>query len=94
MTGHAHVLHKVHTFVHSYAKEMEKLWGVSWACTNVLMHVHILTKVWDQKTGDWDMHAGPQMGTHVCTQLCKWDGADSGSQVDMYTCTDACAYSN
>ena len=35
------------------------------------MHIHILSKVWEQKTGDWDMHTGAYRGIHVCAHLCK-----------------------
>ena len=43
--------------------------------------------------GDWDVHTGPDRGTHVCAQLCKGDGTNVNSQTDMYTCTDACTHS-
>ena len=72
---------------HNYAKDVEQMWGVRWACTHLVTNVYILTKIWDQKRGDWDMPAG-HTWEHICMQLCK-----GGSQVDMHTCTDACTYS-
>ena len=52
-------------FVHNYAKEVEQIWGVRWTCTDILMHLHILTKVWNQKRGDWDTQVGTQRGTYL-----------------------------
>ena len=49
------------------------------------MHVHILTMVWDQKRGDWNLHRG----AHISKQLCKSDEADMESQENMHTCNDA-----
>ena len=57
------------------------------------MHVHILTKVLDQKRGDLTYTRG-QTGMHICTQLCKGDVTDMGCQVDKHTCTDVCTHSN
>ena len=34
------------------------------------------------------------MGPLICMQLCKGGRADVGSQLDMYTCSDLCTYSN
>ena len=47
------------------------------------MHVHILTKVCDQKQGD-----------QVSIKLCIGGGAYRGSKVDINSCTDACKHSN
>ena len=47
-----------HTFVNNNAKEMEQMLGIKWTYLHVLMHVHILTKVWDQKRDDWNMYTG------------------------------------
>ena len=52
------------------------------------MHANILTKVWDLVMGDWDTHMGQHRVAHVSRQLCKVDGADAGSQVDLHSCTD------
>ena len=35
----------------NYPKGMELTWGIRWTCIHVLMHVHILTKVWEQNWG-------------------------------------------
>ena len=57
-------------FACNYAKGVEQTWVVTWICINVLMHVHILIKVWDQQQGDWDtlsaIHEHP--GFHVTMQ--------------------------
>ena len=58
------------------------------------MHVHILNKVWEQKWGDLDTNSLPYRGTQISIKLCTGGGADMGSHVDMYTCTDACVHSN
>ena len=68
--------------------------GSQWTCLHVLMYVNILTKVWNQKENAWHMHAGPDRGAHLCTQLCIGGGAYMNSHVDMHTCTDACTHSN
>ena len=39
---------------------VEQTLGVRWICIHVLMHVHILTKVWKQKWGHWDTTTVPQ----------------------------------
>ena len=83
---------KWHTFVHNYAKGMEYTWGVRWTCINIMMHVHILTKVWDYMRGDWNIHIGPYWGMYLHT-MCKGGGADLGSQVDMHTHTNECTHS-
>ena len=49
----------------------DHMWGARWTCAHVLMHVHILTKIWDCKRGVWHMHEGPERRAHACTQLCK-----------------------
>ena len=44
----------------------------SWVDTNhVLMHVHILNKVWEQKSGDWDTNTVPHTGTQVSCNYAK-----------------------
>ena len=67
--------------------------GVRWTCIHVLMHVHILIKVWDQKQDDWDTHTHTGTPRFSC-KLFKLDEGDMRSQVDMYTCTDACTNFN
>ena len=57
------------------------------------MHVHILTKVYDQKGGDCDKHTMPHMGTHVSIKLCIGGGVHIHSQVDINSHTDACTHS-
>ena len=44
--------------------------------------------------GDWDIHKGPKLSEHVCTQLSKGGVTDIGIQVDKHICTDACTHSN
>ena len=44
---------------------MEQTFKVRWTCIHVLMHVHILTKVWEQRWGHWDTTTVPHRGTHV-----------------------------
>ena len=58
------------------------------------MHVHILIKVWDWKWTDWNIHTVPHMESYVSTYLCKGDGVESGTQIDISTHTDACTHSN
>ena len=72
---------------------MGQTWVVRWTCLLVLMHVHFLTKVWDKKRGDWDIHMGPYKGEHACKQLYK-RGGDIWNQVDMHLWIDACTHSN
>ena len=48
-------------FTHNYTKEVEQTWGVRWECIHVLIHEHILAKIWDQKRGDWNT-PGPHQG--------------------------------
>ena len=87
--GHSNNATWEHTFLYNYAKGVKLTWGVMWTCIHVVMHVHILTKVWDQMRGYWDVHTGPHRGTHLCTQLCKgW--RSMAFQMDKYTHTDAC----
>ena len=38
---------------------------------HVLIHVHILTKVWKQRRVDWESHMAPHRSAHVCAQLHK-----------------------
>ena len=63
--------HTVHTFLTNYAKRMEQICGVGLTWIHLLMHVHMLTLIWDQMRDDWKMHMGPHSGTHVCIQLSK-----------------------
>ena len=57
------------------------------------MHVHILTKLFDQKGGDCDKHTMPLRDAHVSIKLCIGDAVDIGSQVDVNSQTDACTHS-
>ena len=57
------------------------------------MLVHILNKVWDQRWTDWNIHTVPHTETHISMSLCKGNGAECGTQVDISTCTDACTHS-
>ena len=57
-------------------------------CIHVLVHAHILTKVWAQKVGDWNMYTRPNMIAHFPTTMQRAE-ADMESWVDMHTCTDA-----
>ena len=57
----------VQIFGYNYSKEVEQMWGVKWTCIHVLMYVHIITEVWNQRRGDWDInvdHTGAHMFTH------------------------------
>ena len=38
----------VHMLICSYAKGVGQTGKDRWTCIHVLMHVHLLTKVWDQ----------------------------------------------
>ena len=67
-----------HVFAHNYVNGVDLTWGVRWTCIHVLMPVHIPTKVWEQITDAWNMHVGLHRDAHLCTQLCKRDGADMG----------------
>ena len=49
----------------------------------VLMHIHILTKVWDTWVHRW---------AHICALLCHGTGADVGSQVAIHTYMYQCMY--
>ena len=68
--------------------------GVRWTCIHVLMHVHIVIKMWELKWGHWDTTTVPHKGTQVSISLFKGGETDMVSQVDMYTCTDACTHFN
>ena len=94
VTG-VHLLgHKgLHMFTGNYAKGWSR-YGESCRHVHVLVHAHILTKVWDQNRGDWNLHTGWHSSTHFCTQLCKGVGADMESWLDIHTHTDACTHSN
>ena len=92
--GYAYRAKCLVTSLHATMQRVGKTWGVRWRYIHILIHVYILTKVWDQIMGDWDMHTGLPRGVLVCTHLFKRGGTDMGSQVDMYTCTDACTHSN
>ena len=73
---------------------LEQTFKVRWACIHVLMHVHILNKVGEQKWGNWDTNTLTYRGTQISIKLCIGSGADMGSQVDINSCTDACTHSN
>ena len=54
-----------------------------------MMHVHMLKKEWV----DLNRHTVPQ--SHPCFHVTMQRGRPvKESQVDMYTCTDACAHLN
>ena len=56
---------------------------------HVVMHVHHLTKVWDQIRGLWKCKQGQKV--HTCLHATLRRGwADMERWVDMHTCTDAC----
>ena len=71
------------------AKGVKQMWRVGWIYIHVLMHVYTLIKGGPE---DWEMHVGPYRDAYVCVQLCKRDGADMGSQMDMHSCTNACTF--
>ena len=81
---------EVHMLVHNYAKGLEQMWGVRWTCIHILMHVNILTKVWDMMTGanTWDHTDGDMFST----LLYQSGGAGMGGQADIHICTDACTH--
>ena len=54
------------------------------------MHVHILNKVCDQKWTDWNIHIVTHGNPYF---ICKGDGEEFGTHVDISTCTDACTHS-
>ena len=56
------------------------------------MHIHILTKVWDQKWDDYNTHIVPHQGTRFHVTM-YGGGADMESQVDINMHTDACTHS-
>ena len=76
------------------AKGVEQTMGVRWTCIHVLMHVHIVIKMCELKWGDWDTTTVPHKSTQVSISLFKGGETDMVSQVDMYTCTDACTHFN
>ena len=51
----------------NYAKVVQQTLTVRLICIHIMMQVHILTKVWDQKSSDWDTHTHTmaQKATHV-----------------------------
>ena len=51
-------------FVYNYTKILEHICRVRWTCTYVLMHIHILTKVWKQKRLP-RMHTRVPTGIHI-----------------------------
>ena len=51
------------------------MWQVRWACIHVLMHVHLLVKVWNEKRSGWAMKIGMKRVTHIWGQLYKRVGA-------------------
>ena len=61
------------------------------------MHVHILIIVWHHKQADYNTHTHAHIATQghpdVHITIPKSE-ADMVSQVDMYTCTDACTHFN
>ena len=90
LLGHAHSTTQRNTFVHRGRSIHEESVDML-TCTDACTH---LTKVSDNKRDVWYMHAGPDRGAHIYTQLCKADGADKGNQMHMHACTDACTHSN
>ena len=73
-----------HMFAQNYVIRVEQMCAVRWTCINSWIHVNILTKLWYQKRGNWEIHKEPHKGAYVCTQLCKGGGAHVWSQVDMH----------
>ena len=67
--------------------------GVRWTYIHVLLHVHILTKVWDQKWCDCDKLTMPHIHCHVSMKVFKGSGGEMESKVDINWCTDACTHS-
>ena len=59
------------------------------------MHVHILIKVWDHKQADCNTYTCTATQGHASFHITiQKSEADMVSQVDMYTCTDACTHFN
>ena len=72
-------------FALNYAKGVGQMCKVGWTCKHILMHVHILTKVWNQIRNDtWD-HTGKHMFACNYGKVVE----QTGNLVDMHTCTDA-----
>ena len=84
--------HRLHVCA-QWPKGVKQIWGVRRTCIHELMHIHIVTKVWDQMRSDWDIHMGLHR-VYNCVQLCKGVGADVQSQGGMHTWTNACTHSN
>ena len=82
------------TFPCNYAKGMHKNLEPLLTYILVLMNVHILNEVLEQKWGDWDTYTVPYRSTQLSIKLCIGSGADRGSQVDINSCTDACIHSS
>ena len=53
------------------------------------MHVYLLTKVWNQVTGGWDIHTGPYRGAHIPMHLVKRGGVDLWAEIDIHSYADA-----
>ena len=60
---------------------------VKWTFTLILMHIHILTKVRDQKRGDWAKLMGHTF-MHKCTKGVEhtWGGRWTCLHVLMHIC--------
>ena len=79
-------------FVGNYKKVLEQLSAGMWAYIHALMHVHMLTMVWEQRRGDIKTHAEPDRCELVYMQICKGSAADIESQVNMHSFTDVCMH--
>ena len=68
-------------FACNYAKGVEQTREIRWTCIHVLIHVHILTKVWEQKWGDsggtsiqsWDHHLEVGPPFRCWTSIWRWE---------------------
>ena len=85
-------------FACNYAKGVEQTREIRQTCIHVLMHIHILTKVWEQKWGDsggtsihsCDHPLEVELQLEVGPPIRGGRGeSDIVNQVDINTCNDA-----
>ena len=88
-----HIITQGHQcFLCNCSKGMEWTLGIRCTCIHVLICVHILTRVWDQKRVTVT-HMQCHTWTVTFSHTCKRHGIDMGSHVNMHTSTDAYTHS-
>ena len=63
--GHAYRATQGYMCLWETMQRGEEYLGMQVTCIHVLMHAHLLTKVWSQIKGGWNMQTGPTKGAHV-----------------------------